>query len=249
MSQQHRAARRRIVLPVLLGCAGLFLAVPAATPAPQAAKKKVTITLSGSGKASWSLNSGDDKGALSIRYSWSGTLRFSVPTAILKDPAKGSFRTIGGTTLRGNWTSDLSGQRFQGPNLGPYRCHYAGRNVPGRVTATLSRGPRGTLRLVLTTRIGQDGFFPTRGSGATISCNTPIGETGPPHFSPAALFRDNFLDHGRMTKDTAYITAPSRLLPRGVVKLAFPRESGQVKSQFRGTYIWKNRGTVSAKAR
>src|SRR5207247_8058448 len=155
-----------------------------------------TPTLSASGKASWSSDGGADRAQLALRYSWHGTLKFSIPAGVLKHPAGARFSVPGSATLVASWAGELRGVR-----LGEaYRCAYRGANVPGRVSATLANGGvRGRLRLVLHAR--GKGFFPANANGGTAGCSST-----PTHFEPAWLFRDNLDDHGRLTSDTAVIT-------------------------------------------
>ena len=116
------------------------------------------------------------------------------------------------------------------------------------MSATLSNGKvRGRLLITFKARTGS--FFPPRGNGATINCISPYGETAPAHFDPAWLFRDTVSDRGRLTRDTAYIGFPSKVLPRGTVKTSFPLETGARDSTYTGNVRWRNRGTVTVKAR
>jgi len=230
----------------LLGCAvcvSLFFCA-AAAPASGAAAGTVTLTLSASGKASWSADGGADHAQLTLRYGWHGTLTFSIAPGVLKYPAGAKFSVPASATLTASWTGVLRGQRIGEA----YRCAYRGANVPGRVTATLSNGGvRGRLRLVLHPR-GR-GFFPASGNGAIAACSSRIGDSGPTHFEPEWLFRDNLEDHGRLTSDTAVITVSAALLPRGSVTVTFPREAGSVDQPLRPKLAWKNRGRLKLHAR
>ena len=69
------------------------------------------------------------------------------------------------------------------------------------------------------------------------------------HFDPAWLFRDTISDRGRLTRDTAFIGFSSKVLPRRTVKTSFPLEIGARDSTFTGDVRWRNRGTVTIKAR
>ena len=122
----------------LLGCAvcvSLFFCA-AAAPASGAAARTVTLTLSASGKASWSSDGGADRAELTLRYAWHGTLAFAIPAAVLKRPARARFSALGSATLTASWAGELRGRRAG--EL--YSCGYRGAKVPGRVTATLSNG-------------------------------------------------------------------------------------------------------------
>ena len=221
--------RSRAVLGVvLLGCStSLSLLSTAAAPADGAAAR--TITISGTGAARWSSDGSTDSARLTLNYRWSGSLTFAAASAT--------------TTLHASWTGRLTGKN----SSGSYTCTYKGVNVPGRVTATLTNGKRGSLKLVLGAR-GRD-FLPSRGNGATVSCNSHVGERGPAHFEPQWLFRDTLQDHGRLSSDIAVIVVPSTLLPRGSVTVRFPKEAGSVVQPLRPRLTWSNNGRVTLRAR
>jgi hypothetical protein len=224
-------------------CVSLFFCA-AAAPASGAAARTVAIDLSASGKASWSTDGDVDHAQLGLTYRWHGTVTFSVPAAVLRHPARARFAVPGSATLTARWSGALRGER-----LGEqYRCVYRGANVHGRVTATLSNGRlRGSLRLVLHAR--GKGFFPPVGSGATATCSSRIGSGGPTHFGPAWLFRDNLEDHGRLTSNTAVLTVPAALLPRGSAIVTFPHEAGRVDQPLRPKLVWNNSGRLRLDAR
>jgi hypothetical protein len=217
----------RAVLGVaLFGCsASLSLFSTAAAPADGAAAR--TIALSATGTARWTSDGSTDSAHLTLSYRWGGSLTFAASSAT--------------TTLRASWTGHLTGKN----SSGAYACTYKGVNVPARVTATLTKGK--SLRLVLAAR-GR-GFFPSKGDGATVSCNSGVGARGPSHFEPEWLFRDALQDHGRLTSAAAVLVVPKSLLPRGSVALRFPSEAGFVAQPLRPRLTWSNSGRVTIRAR
>jgi len=244
--------RSRITLGVALFGTAAWLSVfcPAATPAAGAGAvlRTVTVTISGSGKARWSVASDADKGSLALNYSWHGTLRFGLRAEVLKDPAHAKFSSRGETTLRASWIGDFTGRKLAEPYLGPYHCVYKGTNVPGRVTAQLTNGKvPGAIWLVLHPK-SEEGFFAANTNGATVSCSTGYGDRGPTHFEPGWLFRDNILDHGQFSSTTAVIVLSSKLLPRGSAAVSFPHEVGKRTSPFAGNLHWSNLGHLSVRA-
>ena len=243
----HIAPRRATLLCAALAC--LAVAVPSATPAPEAAARKVTFTLGGSGLGTWSIDWPKEKGQQAMRYNWSGALAFNVPARVLKNAGKTKFRVRSKGTLRGSWTGVLTGTVFDGFAEGPYRCEYKGSNVTTPVTAELSNGKtRG--KLLITLRAGRTGFFTPEGPRATINCISAYGRQEPSHYNPAALFRDAYTDQrGELTKTTATISLPSKALSRGTVKVTFPLEVGARDSNFTGNTRWRNRGVVTVKTR
>jgi hypothetical protein len=247
MHRPYIARRRFVLLGAVLAC--LAVAVPAATPAREATARKVLFTLSGSGLGTWTIDWPNEKGQQAMKYSWRGALAFNVPARVLKNPGKTKFRVRAKGTLRGNWTSALTGTVFDGFAEGPYRCEYKGSNVTTPVVAQLSNGKtRG--RLLITLNAGRTGFFNPTGPGASINCISPYGRQEPAHYNPAALFRDEYTDaRGQLTKTTATISFPSKALPRGTVKTTFPNEVGARDSSYTGNVRWKNRGTVTVRAR
>jgi len=246
MHRPHIARRRFVLLGAALAC--LAVAVPAATPAREATARKVRFTLSGSGIANWSIQWPKENGQQALRYNWRGTFNFNVPTRALKNPGKVKFKTRATGTLQGSWVGALSGTVVEGFSEGPYRCEYKGSNVATPVSAELSNGKtRG--RLLITLRAQRGSFFAPSGSGASINCISAYGRTAPPHFDPGWLFRDTYSDRGRLTRDTAFIGFASKALPRGTVKTTFPNETGARDSSYTGNVRWKNRGTVTVRAR
>lgn len=242
----HSAPRRAAVVVALLGC--LAVGVSAATSAPEAAARKVRLTLNGSGLGTWTIGGANENGQEAMRYSWRGTFTFTIPAKVLANPARAKFKVAARGTLRASWTGVLAGTVLDGFAEGPYRCEYKGANVPAPVGATLSNGKvRGRLLLTLKARTGS--FFPARSNGSTINCISPYGQTAPPHFDPSWLFRDTVNDRGRLTRDTAFIGFSSKVLPRRTVKTSFPLEVGARDSNYTGNTRWRNRGVVTIKAR
>lgn len=234
----------------LFGCAAWLSGFcSAAAPAADATDRIVTVTLTGSGKARWSIDSSSDKGQLALSYSWFGSLRFAVPARVLQDPVHAKFAVGTSATLTGSWVGELTGRKLSEPDLGPYHCDYRGTNVPARVNAQLTSGTtRGTYWIVLHPR-SERGFFPAKGGGATASCKTPVGDGGPTHFEPPWLFRDTLTDHGRFTSTTAVIVVSNKLLPRGSLTVRFPDEVGERTSPYTGNLRWSNLGHLVLRAR
>jgi hypothetical protein len=244
------ARRAVLVLALVSGGALVALTRSASTPAAPTATRTILFSLTNAGKGRWSIAAPTDKGSLAMNYNWHGNLRFKVPAAILQNPNK-KFSVPSKTTLFGAWVGDLTGTRAEAPNKGAYHCSYKGTNVRGNVSAVLTnRGvAAGKMQIVLTEE-GDDGFFAPRGRGATVTCSTPAGELGPPHFEPEWLFRDTFSDHGQMTSTTAIIALTTKLLPKGSAKLVFPYEVGKIrKNPLRGDFTWDNRGTLRVTSR
>jgi hypothetical protein len=229
----------------LLGSAAcLTLVAGEAAPASGAASRTVTVSLSDNGKGRWSIDGDAEKGTLALNYNWKGTLKFKVPAKAFQNKR---FLAKSSGVLRGNWTGDFVGTKFGIPYNGPYHCQYAGKNVPGAVTAELTTGAaRGTLELTLHAS-GEEGFFVSKGRGATATCSSGYGVDGPSHFEPQWLFRDTTTDHARMTSDTAVIVLPARSLAGASVTLKWPREIGKVSSPFRDKLVWNNVGKLVAK--
>ena len=246
--------RGRIAL-VGLALATALAVMPAGSAAPSAptvARKTVTIRLSGSGVGSWSVDSPSDKGTSALRYSWSGTLKFKVPTRVFKNP-KAKLNAPSRATLVGSWNGVLEGQKLSGYAAGPYRCEYHASGARAQVSAKLTNGTKkGTFNLFLTPR-DQEEFFSATGANATASCTTAYGASGPPHFGPNWLFRDTTSvrigNRYYLTSNTAVITLPAKLLPKGTAKLAFPREIGGRNSPFVGKITWHNVGKLTLRAR
>ena len=231
----------------LIGLAA-WLLLPAGASSSTQATRTVTIQLQGSGVATWDQSGADDSYTQALRYSWSGTLTFKVPANVFKDPARAKFKVASRGTLKAGWNGVAEGRRGA---TGPFRCEYKGANVPGPVSATLANAKRrGTLDLTLHPRAGASQFFTPTGQGATVNCNTTtFGTTGPPHFSPASLFRDTYTVRGFMTTDTAIISVSSTLLQKRALTVSFPRETGKKVSPLLGNFTWKNRGKLVVRAR
>jgi hypothetical protein len=248
--------RSRVAL-VGLALVVILVALPAGAAARLArsapATKLVTVRLSGSGVGTWSVDSPNDRGQSALKYSWSGTLKFKVPTRVLKSPTTAKKLNVPGrATLVASWNGVLTGEKLSGFAAGPYRCEYHGHGVRAPVSASLTRGPKRTFNLTLHPR-GQEEFFAAKSDNSTVNCTTAYGENGPPHFGPNWLFRDttSFRSGNRyyMTSNTAIISVPSKLLPRGTEKIAFPREVGSRNSPFVGKITWKNLGKLVVRAR
>jgi hypothetical protein len=250
MTNMHRRppiTRRRVaLLGAALAC--LAVAVPAATPAPDAKARRVTFTLGGKGLGNWSIDWPKEKGQLALRYTWTGRFTFNVPARVLKNAGRVKFKVRSKGTLRGNWVGVLTGTVVEGFAEGPYRCEYKGSSATAPVIAELSNAKtRG--RLLVTLRAVRGSFFSSSGTGASINCISAYGQSAPPHFDPGWLFRDTYSDRGKLTRDTAFIGFPSKALPRGTVKTTFPNEVGARDSNFTGNVRWKNRGVVTVKTR
>jgi hypothetical protein len=231
----------------LLGSAACFALVSGeAAPAAGAASRTVTITLADTGKGRWSINGDAQKGSLAVNYSWKATLRFKVPAKAFTSTTS-RFLAGSSATMRADWTGDATGTKIGQPFNGAYHCSYKGKNVPGKVTASLTNGTRGgTIVLTLHAR-GDGGFFPSRANGGTAECSTGFGAEGPAHFEPEWLFRDTTSDHARMTSDTAVIDLPRSALKRGTVQKVWPREVGGVDSALRDKLTWNNVGKLVIK--
>jgi len=249
MQRALHIAPRRAALLCAATVVCLAVAVPAATPAPEAAARKVTFNLTGSGLGTWTIEWPKEKGQQAMRYNWRGAIAFNVPARVLKNPGRTKFRVRAKATLRGSWTSVLTGTVFEGFAEGPYRCEYKGSNVTTQVAAELSNG-KARGKLLITLKAGRSGFFSPTGPGATINCISPYGRQEVAHYSPAAFFRDAYTDQrGQLTKATATISLPSKVLPRGTSKVAFPLEVGARDSTYTGNTRWKNHGVVTVKTR
>jgi hypothetical protein len=246
----NKHGRRVLLVVALIACVALVaLARSASTPAAGVATKTILFSLTNSGKGRWSIVSATERGSVTMNYNWHGNLRFKVSATVLANPNK-RFSIPSSTTLFGGWVGDSTGTRSEAPNQGPYHCSYRGTNVRGIVTAVLTNGTaRGTMQIVLTER-GDDGFFPSDGHGATVSCSNAQGASGPSHFEPQWLFRDEFADHGQMSSKAAFLTLPTKMLQRGSASLAFPKEVGQIrKNPLLGDFTWDNRGTLRVSSR
>src|ERR1051326_4702961 len=160
--------------------AGAGLVGGGSAQATNAARARVvTISLSDTGKGRWSTVSDDDQGALALNYHWTGRARFALPESAIKHPARTRFSSRGTAILVGTWVGDLKGSRLGGTDAGAYHCVYKATRTTVKVQARLQSGAKpGTVEVVL---IAPHGFFPDRGSGATVSCSNHVGVGGPPH--------------------------------------------------------------------
>lgn len=240
---------RALIGIVGLASAAVLLLAPGVDATPSRTARVVTVSLTNSGVGTWSLDGPDDKATSALRYSWRGTLKFTIPARVLKDPAKARFKVNSRTTLQANWDGVYEGRKVTGLDAGPYRCAYKGTDVAAPVSAILQNGKRkGVLRLTLHPRTVSGTFFAMKGEGATANCTTSRGELGPPHFGPNWLFRDTVTEKGFLTADTAVIDVSSTLLPRRSVTVTFPREVGKRNSEFTGNLRWNNRGKLVLRA-
>jgi hypothetical protein len=229
---------------LLCALASVLLLSPAEAPAQT--HRAVTITLYGSGKAFWKLNSGRETGRVSLRYRWHGALTFHVASSVLRDPKHRTLRASSATTLVASWTGTYRNKKGDALTT----CRYGGAKVKSRVTATLARGRAdNTVELRFHPRGDRRGFFSDRGRGAVVRCSVGYTQSAPSHFAPSWFFRDNLQDHGRMSSDKALIVLPSTLLPRGSATVAFPNEKGRNDSVALGHLAWSNRAETTARAR
>jgi hypothetical protein len=229
---------------LLCALASVLLMSPAEGSAQ--AHRTVTITLYGSGKAFWKLNSSRETGRASLRYRWHGTLTFHVAPSVLKDPKHRTLTASSATTLIASWTGTYRNKRGDALTT----CRYSGTKVKSRVTATLARGRvDNTVELRFHPRGERSGFFSDRGRGAVVRCSSGYTQSAPSHFAPSWFFRDNLQDHGRLSADNAVIAVPSTLLPRGSATVAFPKEKGRNDSVALGHLAWSNRAETAVRAR
>jgi hypothetical protein len=220
---------------VLCAFASFLLISPAgASAVPQ---RTVTITLHGSGKAFWKLNSSRETSRLSLVYHWHGALEFDVTRGLAASSA---------TTLVASWTGSYRSRKGDAVTT----CTYKGSNVKSRITAKLAKGrARDTLELTLHPRADTGGFFSDKGRRAVVRCSPGYAQSAPSHFAPSWFFRDNLQDHGRLSSDSAVIVLPSKLLPRGAVTVAVPNERGRNDSVALGHIAWNNRAETAVRAR
>jgi len=204
------------------------------TPAAAVSQRRVTINVSGSGKAFWKLDGKSETARLALRYRWFGTIAFDMRTG-------GPLSATRATTLTAGWSGTYT-DKVGGVLL---TCTYGGAHVRTAVTAKLARG-RGanTLELTFHPRGGR-GFF----AGGSRQCGGRAGPSAPPHFAPSSFFRDNLQDHGRLTTDTAILVVPATLLRGGEATIAFPNEQGRNDSVALGHLGWDNRGTTTVTSR
>jgi hypothetical protein len=234
--------------------AALPLASSTAAPTTAKATRLVTITFRDTGgKGRWSTVGDTDAGTMAMNYSWSGTGRIRVPTTALKNPGKAKFNVTGTATLVGSWVGDLVGKQFNTSYPGPYHCSYKGSNVKLKIQFGLSNSPakKGRIRLTLTSLPSGTGysFFPREGNGATTECANPVGRDSAPAFDPTTLFRYAYTDNAMVTTQGAVIDVPPSLLPKGSVRVVWPRETGDVNSPLRPKITWSNKATLVLRAR
>ena len=224
--------------------ASLFPA--AATPTPRAEPTRtITLRLANSGLATWSTDSSDDKYTQALKYKWTGTFTFKLATRVIKNAGRAKFVTSARGTLTAAWTGVVDGRKLTGADAGPYKCAYSGADVKAPVRAILTNGPaRGKISLTLHPPAGAQGFISPQGDRRTINCTSTFGQSGPPHFSPAALFRDTYLDHRLLSTTNAVIGLPATVLQRRSATVTFPRETGRKSSPFLGQLVWRNRGKL-----
>jgi hypothetical protein len=228
----------------MCACAAVLLA--AAPPASGVSQRTITITLSGTGKALWKLDSTRETGRLALDYRWRGTLTFAVPTGPLTDPRHRRLTVASVATLVANWSGQYTSKKSDRASS----CTYKGTNVKARVSAKLAKGrTANTLELTFHPRGTLDGFFSDKGHGAIVRCGAGVVQTAPPHFAPSWFFRDNLQDHGRLTSDTAIVVLAGKLLPNGSARVAFPTERGRNDSVALGHLKWSNSGTTVVRAR
>ena len=228
----------------ICACAAVLLV--AAPPASGVSQRTITITLSGSGTALWKLDSTRETSRLALDYRWRGTLTFDVPAGPLTDPRHRHLSVASAATLVARWSGHYTSKKADGSSS----CTYKGTNVKARVSAKLAKGrTANTLELTLHPRGTPDGFFSDKGHGAVVHCSAGVVQTAPPHFAPSWFFRDNLQDHGRLASDTAIVILPSRLLPNGSARVAFPKEKGRNDSVALGHLKWSNSGATTVRAR
>ena len=227
----------------LCACASVLFAV--ASPASGVSLRPVTITLFGSGKAFWKLDSRREAGRLALQYRWRGTLEFAIPAPMLADP---QHRHLSAST-RGTLTATWNGRYRSRRGDVVFTCTYRGTNATARVTAKLAAGRRrNTFELRLHPRGPEDRFFPDRSRRAVVRCSPGLVQTKPAHFAPSWFFRDNLQDHGRLSSDTAIIVLPNTILPGGSATVAFPSEHGRNDSPALGHLAWNNQAQTAVRA-
>jgi hypothetical protein len=209
-------------------------------PAAAVSQHRVTLAVSGSGKAFWRLDSKTDSGRLSLSYRWHGTIGFDIARALLRDATHRGLTVTRRATLSASWSGTYRARR--GGVL--TTCTYRGSKVRAAVIAKLATGrAKNTLELTFHPRAG-NGFFRDRGGHAKVRCGK-TEQSAPLHFAPSWFFRDNLQDHGRLTSESAVLVLPATLLPRGSATISFPLERGSNDSVALGHLGWNNRGTTS----
>ena len=220
-----RAAGWVAVVVVLVGVA----------PAAAVSQRRVTISVSGSGKAFWKLDGKRETAHLALRYRWLGTIAFDVPTSGRLSASRAATLTAGWS---GTYTDKVGGVLMT--------CTYGGAHIRSAVTAKLARGRKAsTLELTFHPRGGR-GFF---AAGMSHCDGGRSGPVAPPHFAPSSFFRDALQDHGRLTSDTAIVVLPAALLRGGKATITFPFEQGRNDSPALGHLGWNNRGTATVSVR
>jgi hypothetical protein len=226
-------------------CACAAAVLVAAPAASGVSLRTITITLSGNGNALWKLDSSRDTSRLALEYHWHGTLTFDVPPGPLNDTQHRRLTVASAATFAATWSGHYTSKKADGHST----CRYAGTRVKARLSAKLAKGRAGnTLELTLHPRAGH-GFFSDKGHRAVVRCSAGVFQRAPAHFAPSWFFRDNLQDHGRLTSDTAVIVLPSKLLPNGSAKVAFPKETGRNDSVALGHIKWSNNGQTAVSAR
>ncbi len=209
-------------------------------PAAAVSQRRVTLAVSGSGKAFWRLDSKTDSGRLSLSYRWHGTIGFDIARALLRDATHRGLTVTRRATLSASWSGTYRARR--GGVL--TTCTYSGSRVRAAVVAKLATGrAKNTLELTFHPRAGT-GFFRDRGGRATVRCSAKVEQSAPLHFAPSWFFRDNLQDHGRLTSQSAVLVLPATLLPRGSATITFPLERGSNDSVALGHLGWNNRGAT-----
>jgi hypothetical protein len=225
-------------------CAFASVFLLAVAPAAAVSQRRVTLAVSGTGKAFWKLDSKSDTARLALRYRWHGTIGFDIPRARLRDPQHRGLTVARATTLSASWSGTYRGRR--GGVL--TTCTYSGSKVHAAVLARIAAGrSNGTLELTYHSR-GGNGFFRDRGGRATVRCNGPAEQSAPLHFAPSWFFRDNLQDHGRLTSQNAVLVLPATVLPRGSTTISFPVERGSNDSVALGHLGWNNRGKTTVES-
>jgi hypothetical protein len=217
-----------------------------AAPASGVSLRPVTITLYGSGKAFWTLNSRRETSRLLLRYRWRGTLEFAVAAPMLADARHRRLSASTRGTLTASWTGRYRTRKGDAVST----CTYRGTDAAARVSAKLAAGRRrGSVELRLHPLGIAQRFFPDQSRRAVVSCSPGLVQTKPAHFAPSWFFRDSLQDHGRLSSDTAIIVLPGTVLPRGSATVAFPHERGRNDSPALGHLAWDNRAQTAVQAR
>jgi len=247
-----RFRRACLGLAAIGAAAALPLTSSTAAPTSGAAARVVTFTFSDSGKGRFRTSGDTDVGSIAVNYSWTGKGKARIPAAALKNPSRAKFSARGTATLTGSWVGDLVGKQYDTVTPGPYHCSYKGTKVTIKVGLEVRNSTkRGKVRIILTSIPSSTdwGFFPNKGQGATVSCSNSYGAEGPPHFEPSWLFRDSYNDNLVLSYMAAVIDVPATLLPKGTIKMKWPKEVGQVNSPLRAKLDWSNIGNLVIKAR